>query len=146
MDENQLIQPEPAPKRPVALTVLCILTFISSGLGILGCLFTPLMADMMIEMLRTTPGYSEMLNEQAMMVLKAGWPYYLTLLLLTSGSLTGALMMWNLKKNGFHFYTISNILIYCLPSFMLGIDFNIIGLVFPGIFMGLYAMNLKFMR
>ena len=144
--EEQFQQNKTVNKRPLALTVLCILTFISSGLGILGCLFTPLVADMMIELFKVTPGYSELLNEQALKVLQAGWPYYMTLLLFTSSSLTGALMMWKLKKNGFHFYTISNILIYCLPSFMLGIDFNIIGLVFPGIFIGFYAMHLKYMQ
>lgn len=134
------------PKRPVFLTVLCILTFVSSALGIIGALFTPVMADFMIAFLTKMPGYEQEIDEQALLILKAGWGYYLTLMGLTILSLTGALMMWRLQKNGFHFYTISNIAIYCLPSLFLPVDFNILGLVFPGVFIALYALHLKFMH
>ena len=89
-----------------SLTVLCILTFISAGLGCITNLFTPLMADVMIEFLKIQPYYDEAAMSDVIKILHAGWAYYLITFLFTLSSLIGAVFMWNLKKIGFHFYAL----------------------------------------
>jgi len=74
-------------KRPAFLTVLCILTFIGSGWGIISALAfqEPLMAEY------------------------AGY-YYWVLILLNLGTLFGALQMWQLKKTGLYIWTASTVI------------------------------------
>ncbi len=133
-------------KRSQFLSVLCILTFINSGLGIITSLLTPMVSEQLVGFITSMPAYEQNLTQEGLIILKAGWGYYLIALTLISGSLTGAIYMWKLKKIGFHFYTIANILLFCLPSVMLGLNFDLIGLVMPGVFIGLYALNLKYMQ
>ncbi len=77
----------PTTKRPTFLTVLCILTFIGSGWGIISSL---VMKD---------PGLTEY----------AGY-YYWVVLLLNLGTLYGALQMWKLKKMGLYIWTAAEVL------------------------------------
>ncbi|MBK7183506.1 MAG: hypothetical protein IPH89_11520 [Bacteroidetes bacterium] len=133
-------------KRPQLLSILCVLTFISTGLGIFTSLLTPMISDYLVEFITSMPGYEQNLTEEGLIMLKAGWGYYLVSLVLISLSLFGAIKMWKLKRIGFHFYTIANLLLFCLPSIFLGMDFNLIGLVLPGLFIGLYAIHLKQMN
>jgi|APLak6261665767_1056052.scaffolds.fasta_scaffold27231_2 hypothetical protein len=133
-------------KRPQFLSVLCVLTFLSTGLGIFTSILTPMISDYLVEFITSMPGYEQNLTEEGMVMLKAGWGYYLVSLVLISLSLFGAIKMWKLKRIGFHLYTIANLLLFCLPSIFLGMDFNLIGLVLPGLFIGLYAIHLKYMN
>lgn len=147
MEENIFI-PEPQPKklRPQFLTVLCILTFISTGISLLGALIIPVIADAVLSIIKTAPGMDAQTSADAAIVLTAGWAYYMTVFLVTLLALIGAVMMWNLKKNGFHFYTIANIILFCLPIMWLGMPFNIGAAFFPAMFIGFYAMHLKYME
>jgi len=75
-----------AAKRPTFLTVLCILTFIGSGWGLISALaFT-----------------DEGLNAYASY-------YKWVMILLNVGTLFGALQMWKLKKMGLYIYTVSTL-------------------------------------
>ena len=74
-------------KRPTFLTVLCILTFIGSGWGILSSLA---FQD------ETISGY-------------AGY-YYWVVLLLNVGTLYGAIQMWKMQKMGLYIWTIAELL------------------------------------
>lgn len=74
-------------KRPVFLTVLCILTFIGSGWGIISSL---VMKD---------PGLADY----------AGY-YYWAMLLLNVGTLFGALQMWKMKKTGLYIWTAAELI------------------------------------
>ena len=133
-------------KRPQLLSILCVLTFLSTGLGIFTSILTPMISDYLVEFITSMPGYEQNLTEEGLIILKAGWGYYLVSLVLISLSLFGAIKMWKLKRIGFHFYTIANLLLFCLPSIFLSMDFNLIGLVLPGLFIGLYAIHLKQMN
>ncbi|MCE3278342.1 MAG: hypothetical protein K0S44_533 [Bacteroidetes bacterium] len=145
MEENE-IQPEMQKKRPVALTIICILTFIFSGLSIIGSLFTTPMADMMIAFVQQQPQYNEADYADSFILWKAGWAFYLINLLLLSVSLTGAILMWNLRRIGFHLYTISNIIIFYLPILWLGLPFNAFLAFLSLMFIGMYAMHLRYMK
>lgn len=133
-------------KRPKLLSVLCILTFISSGLGILSCIITPLTANMVKEYMINAPNYDETQMAESLKVIEAGWGYFLLTLVLVVGSLIGAIMMWKLKKIGFHFYAFSNLAVLFVPTLVLGIAISWVSIIFSVAFIGLYAMHLKVMR
>ena len=70
-------------ERPTFLTVLCVLTFIGSALGVLGSLF------------RKDPAIENY----------AGY-YYWVSLVFSLGTLYGAMQMWKLKKVGLYIWTV----------------------------------------
>ncbi len=74
-------------KRPTFLTVLCVLSFIGSGWGIISALA---MKD---------PGLAEY----------AGY-YYWVMLLLNLGTLYGAFSMWKMQKMGLYIWTAAEVI------------------------------------
>jgi len=122
-------------KRPTFLTVLCILTFIGSGLGLLGSIL----------MMVGVGALSNMLGGMGGGALDGGTAYFGVSALLAAGSLYGALQMWKQKKMGFYLYTVSNVVLAILPMVWLGAAFGAMGLVVPIIFIVLYGLNLKHM-
>jgi hypothetical protein len=81
-------------KRPTFLTVLCILTFIGSGLGVLG-------------------GLLGLIGSSALaMFAPAGGAIIWSVLALVSSALClfGAIQMWGLKKSGFTMYLLGSLL------------------------------------
>ena len=143
-EEIENIKPESG--RPKFLSVLCILTFIFTGLGCISSLITPLFAPLLREFMVNAPNYDEAAMAESMRVIEAGWGYYLLTLLLNLGSLTGAVLMWKLNKNGFHFYALSNSAMLFLPTLFLGISISWFAIFFTVGFIGMYALHLKFMK
>ena len=143
-EEIENIKPEIG--RPKFLSVLCILTFIFTGLGCISSLITPLFAPLLREFMVNAPNYDEAAMAESMRVIEAGWGYYLLTLLLNLGSLTGAVLMWKLNKNGFHFYALSNSAMLFLPTLFLGISISWFAIFFTVGFIGMYALHLKFMK
>lgn len=124
---------EPNGERPTFLTVLCILTFIGSGLGILGSI-------LMVVGAGALAGY---LGGAA-----AGGGLIWSILGLISSALSfyGALQMWKLKAQGFMIYVAGAALGMAsgvIASLSLGVGINFMGLVFPILFIVLYNMNRK---
>lgn len=146
MQTEELMNENEGPKRPTFLSVLCILTFISSGLGSISALLTPLFSDIMIEFLKKTPDFDETAMSETITVLQAGWGFYLVSFVLALCSLIGAILMWKLKKIGFHFYALSNIALLFAPMLMFGMAISWAGIFLTASFIFLYAVNLKFMR
>jgi hypothetical protein len=144
MEEYQ-ITPEPQT-RPVFLTVLCILTFISTGFGMLGSFAIPAMADFILELVKQSPKYDASLYADLFILWGAGWTFYLVVFLFTAMSFTGAILMWNLRRIGFHFYAIANIILFYLPVIWLNLPFNIVGALLSAAFIGMYALHLKYMH
>lgn len=95
MTEETLDTGTPAKGRPTFLTVLCILTFIGSGLGLLGGLFGLLGASFFIAL----PG-------------AAGGTTLIVIIGLLASILClfGAIKMWGLSKQGFTLYLFGAIL------------------------------------
>jgi len=146
METEEIMNENTVPKRPMFLTVLCILSFISAGLGSLTALLTPLFADAIIEFLQNTPGYDETEMNETIQVLQAGWGFYSVTFLLALGSFIGVFFMWNLKKTGFHFYAISNLGLLLTPMLLFGMPINWTSIFFTASFILLYAVNLKYMK
>ena len=141
--EEYLQQPEKEQKRPDLLTILCILTFIGSGLGSFVFLMVTLSYEetmaIMEEQAKDFPGMKTFLTA------KPGFFIMGSILYLTS--LTGAIQMWKLRKIGFHMYVVSQLLIIILPLvYIKQFGFPYIDVIITSIFVFLYSRNLKFMH
>jgi len=144
-DYPQPPKPTPEPIRPRMLAILCILTFIGSGLNIFSSLFISaffetfqVVAEELIERF-DLPGLDAILN--------ATPSFFLISALLYGGSVTGAVMMWQLRRIGFHFYTIAQILLLIDPMYFLNLHGpSILDLLITGLFVVLYSTQLKQMH
>jgi hypothetical protein len=136
--------PETTPQRPTLLTVLCILTFIGSGMNLFSSLIIAGFYDVFVEIAQefakkfTLPGIDLLLEMKPVYFLVSGICY--------AGSLVGAVFMLRLKKAGFHIYTIFQILLIIAPMYFMHLPSpGLPELLFSGLFILLYSMNLKFM-
>lgn len=145
METTELTNGTEPKERPTFLKVLCILTFISAGLGCLMSLITPLIADMYINFLQNSPNYDEVKMADAIKLLQAGWEYYAPSFLLALISLSGAILMWKLKKLGFHLYTAANLGLLFIPTLVVGIPISMVAIVITIIFISMYAVNFKYL-
>lgn len=132
-------------KRPTLLTVLCILTWISSGLNALAYLILVIAGAAMADLLSNIPGIGAMLT--------AGMAFLVVLLLAFVAKIIGAVQMWKMKKTGFYIYAVAEVIVLA-ASYMvvkdvpaeLGGGFPVIPMIFSAVFIGLYGMNLKNMK
>lgn len=153
-------------KRPVFLTVLCILTFIASGWATLSGLigvFTMGAATEAMEL--AAEMYYEMADDMdgglaEMMIMAADYMMLLApnaaimqlfTFLLSALSLTGGILMWHQRKVGFHIYTAANVFLLVVPLALIGFHAFVlltvaISAVFTILFIVLYGMNLKHLR
>ncbi len=130
MEEQVQVENQTTNQRPVFLTVLCILTFIGSGLALLFTLIGLIAAEAIESMMSSFPmptGAS------------AGPLKSIILLILFGASLYGAILMWQLKRIGFYLYTIAQVIILIL-------GFGILSLIFTAAFIIMYGVNLKYME
>jgi hypothetical protein len=136
--------PETKPKRPTLLTVLCILTFIGSGMNLFSGLVIAGFYDVFVEVAQefgkrfNLPGIDLLLETKPL--------FFLVTAIFYAGSLAGAILMMQLKKIGFHVYTVFQILLILAPMYFMHLASpGIPELLFSGLFVLLYSMNLKFM-
>jgi len=135
--------PEAAPagneggdgKRPVFLTVLCILTFIGSGLGTLFGILGIVGASFLGDLMNSIPGMGAAMG--------ATTGFMIVTTVLAAASLFGAIQMWKLKKMGFFIYAGANIIAPIATIVMLGGGFAIMSFLWPVVFIVLYGLNLK---
>ncbi|MCY1634270.1 hypothetical protein [Marinifilum sp. D737] len=156
---------ETNPKqRPGLLTALCILTFIGSGFGVLNNImgmimspiknfFDPDFFEMALEEVQEEPArkFIEQALEIGQRALENIFEISLTQFILYAASLTGAILMFQLKKAGFYIYTIAQVLLLFVPAIFVGFNLFInIGILFSSVFtilfIALYAINLKKMN
>ena len=144
MNLENINPPQTEPfKRSDLLTILCILTFIGSGLASFSNLFIYLSYEEMLTIIEDykveIPGFE--------MMMSGGKRFFITGFILYTFSWVGALQMWKLKKIGFHLYTGAQIFILLLPVILIpSYPFSTFSLLFTGVFIAGYALNLKFMK
>ncbi len=171
MNQNvQDFEITPSP-RPVFLKVLCILTFIGSGYGIINSAITYFKADDIANIVTQVKAkmdndlhrknarnpekinfLSNIMNSASVLstpenLRKTAIGNCITSVL----CLLGAVLMWNLRRTGFYIYTVGTIISILLPFYLFGSNFltNISAgfLGFIGIlFIIFYAMNIKSMK
>ncbi len=141
--ENEVTQ------RPELLKILCILTFVGSGLS----LVSNSIMFLTIDIIRNyyAAGSFDFLAEDLDLstleiLISANSSYFIFQAVLFALSFYGAYLMWNLRKVGFHFYTIAQIVLLILPQvFLPNMPFPTFELLLSVIFITLYAKNLKLM-
>lgn len=130
------------PERPVLLTVLLILTFLGSGMGAISYLFVSMSHDEVMRILKEV--YSDFPGIE--LILSAKESYFTIGFFLSAISFMGAVMMWKLKKAGFHFYTAAQIFMIILPLVTIpGYQFSLLSVVVPAAFILAYGTNLRLM-
>lgn len=144
-NENKMASPTAnTSQRPTLLTILCILTFIATGvvvlatiIGFLATVFASLGATFLDRFAMDANAFSANL-------IIAIPTFCLTLI-----KCYGALQMWQLKKIGFFIYVITELALFVgipiLNSIALGLPFQItlLSTLFTALFIGLYCVNLK---
>lgn len=141
---------EEIKKRKEILKILCILTFIGSGLSALSGFSMFLMIDTFRNFFEQ--GMFDFMSEQMDMgsfetMLYINRSYFLINALLSLGTIFGAYLMWNFKKFGFHIYTISQIILLIIPQlFISGFPFPTFELMVTGVFVYLYSRQLPLMK
>lgn len=132
-------------KRPPGLTLLCVLTFIGSGLSALSSFFIAAAYNIIPAAIENSPfqNGAEMLN----MVKMAGPSFFLVMGLLYLVSLTGSIFMFSLRKEGFHIYSISQLMMLIVPSLLIkGYIAPWSNILLTGSFILAYAVNRRFKR
>jgi len=137
-------------KRPVFLTVLCILSFIAAGLAIIGYITVIGLMGAATAVLSTAEGASSEMGEAMSSVVSSGpsagmtWAYLIVGFITVIVSLFGVIKMWKLQKIGFMLYVGATVV-----SMIMGIiysGFGIMGVIFPILFIVLYGLNLKHLK
>lgn len=144
---NPVNTPDPQiqPKRPTLLTVLCILTFVGSGMNLFSSMIIAAFYDTFVLVLQefaskfNIPGI-EMITEVRPLFFLVSGIFYL-------GAILGAVLMMRMKKAGFHLYTIFQILLVITPMYFMHLPTpNFLDVLFSGTFIILYSTQLKFMN
>ena len=142
MDDYQRQEEQTAerPRRPQLLNILCILSFIGSGMS--GASFLMVYSSYnevipaLSEFAESFPGME--------MLLTAGRGFFLTGFVLYFLSVIGVSLMWRMRKAGFHFYTGSQLMILLLPLFYIeGYPLPFFDAVITGLFIFLYSRFYK---
>ena len=114
MDEQHNIEPaNQAPQQTGFLRFLCILTFLGSGLAMFAYFIIGAFYDVFLSAEMKPLGEDE--QELIRLMLSAGKMFFLLSAFLYALSLYGAIMMWKLRKIGFHLYSMAQITLLILP-------------------------------
>lgn len=136
-----------AGKRPVFLTVLCILSFIAAGFAIIGYVGVITVMGAASSAMGALEGMEGMEGMEA--IQSAGpsvgmtWAYLIVGFLCTIIGLVGVIKMWKLKKQGFMMYAGASVV-----SMIMGIiysGFGVGAVIIPIAFIVMYYLNVKHM-
>ena len=135
---------ENKPQRPRLLTVICILTFVGSGMNLISSIVIFLFFD---TFKIVAANLAKSLNLPGMeMLIEGPSIFFAATALIYAVAITGALLMWQLRKLGFHVYTISQILLVIAPMYFFKLPGpGVTDILLAGSFILLYSMNLKTM-
>lgn len=148
MEELDTPQQQPdqqiPPRRQTMLTVLCILTFVGSGLNFFSSLIFAAFYDTFVLIMNE---FADKFNIPGMEIITETKPiYFLVSAIFYLGAIIGAVFMIRLKKTGFHIYTIFQILLVISPMYFMHLPGpNFLDLLFSGTFIILYSTQLKYM-
>ena len=146
--------------RPSFLTVLCILTFVGTGLGIIYSFFILFWISTMERVFGSISDLNDISNVNDQLVNS----YRLMKWSMIGGvlanllCLTGAIVMWRMRRIGFYFYIFGQ----AIPIIIAVLSFNslfgggmfssfgivgmIVSMIFPVGFVVMYGLNFKFLR
>ncbi len=151
-----------APKRPTFITVLCILTWVGCGIGLIMNVLAFLAAKAASAFVgvandMATAAADGMTAEGNAAVAAMNSSMTNIYIWLAGGivgillCLFGSIQMWKLKKMGFYIYVVGQVVGIAVPFIFpiagtTGMGSMMMMLVFPIIFIVLYGINLKHMK
>lgn len=152
MDELDIIdelEVNVAPKRSNFLMVLCILTWVGSGIAILGYGYLYLLMGQMYKVFEALGG--DQPNELNWVM----W-HYLISAIAPVCCIVGAVLMWKLKRLGFYVYLLGQLppILFSFYTWMVvtakqnsdSLFFAVLVNVIPIGFIVMYAINLKYLK
>jgi len=147
MEEEKNIAGE-AGQSSSSFKVFLMLSMIYGGLSVL----SNLTVYGMIDFIRQTFEGKENVQFFGMdmdlsMFMNVNKNFFLFQTILYGISFTGALLMWNGRKTGFHLYTASQILLLIAATmYLTGMPFPFFDVILTALFVYVYAKNLKFLK
>jgi len=147
-DSMEIEQIEPKQKRPMFLAILCILTFIGSGLTMFSNMSVYLMFDQLKNLFATHSNMVFFGNKMDFsFAFQINKLFYLFQGIFSGLALAGAFLMWNLKKSGFHLYVFAQLLLLIIPKlFISHLPFPLFQLSISLMFVYFYYKHLPFME
>ena len=156
VNQNEMV---PA-KLPGFLKVLCILTFVGAGIGVITGLINLVQAPFALEKFQQTQdlmgdmegmpggGFMSSMMDGAYQAALHAMPLAIAALTANLVCLFGALMMWKRKKIGFFAYIAGQTVGIAVPIALVGFSGIFGGImaavaIFPVIFVIMYALNFK---
>lgn len=139
-------------QRPGGLTLLCVLTFIGSGINALTYLFMAANLQTVKDMLLYSDTYAELYASVPGMeaaighVVSLGPGFFWMQTLLYLASLAGAILMFRRLFAGFHVYTIAQCLLILWSMYQTGWGVPWGTIFLSGAFVALYAMFLPWLK
>jgi hypothetical protein len=142
-----------AAKRPVFLTVLCILSFVAAGFAAIGYIAVITLMGAVTAGASALEGMSGGAGEAGAAISNAistgpsaglTWAYIVVGFLTMLVSLFGVIKMWKLQKVGYFLYVGASVV-----SMIMGIiysGFGVMAVIFPILFIVLYGLNLKHLK
>ena len=153
MEQQNMNPVAETKKRPSFLTVLCILSFVGIGIGIISALYSLITFSATTELINQYGSAMENMPFGGMVdtLVKWGETLYTIQIVANLICLIGVLMMWKLKKTGYFIYLVGEVA-PAIASFALmggygplGTLAMVSGLIFPIAFIIMYGLNLKHM-
>ena len=146
-------QENPKAERPSFLSVLCVLSFIGSGCSLLSYLSIGMSFNTLRTLVLESDTYEAYFamapNMRSSMEIMFSLPHWYFFMngLMYAASLAGAILMWRLRRVGFHIYTIAQCLLILQGMLLVpgtGVPFGAI--IWTGLFVAGYASYLKRMN
>jgi len=145
MDEQKEPLPDEIVPNLVLLKILCVFTFIGSGLGFVSYGIIGLIHSFFSQNLALIP--DEQNRELIQMMLSAGRTFFFLNAILYAASFAGSVLLWQMKKKGFHLYTASQLLLLILPmAYIKGFPMPGTNIFLTILFIWGYSGFLKYMK
>jgi hypothetical protein len=113
MDEQQQNPSNDSSPNLILLKILCVFSFIGSGLGFLSFGVILLAYGYFTSNLSLIP--LEQNRELIELLLSGGRPFFALSALFYGISFSGVFLLWKMKRIGFHLYAVSQILLLIVP-------------------------------
>lgn len=139
---------EQTPERARLLTILCILTFIGSGMTLFSNAIIYVMFDQFKAIFISHPNMQLLgIKMDMSSFLNLNPVFFLLQALFSALALAGAFLMWNLRKLGFHLYVIAQLVLLTIPKlFISHLPFPFFELSISAVFVYLYYKHLVLMK
>ena len=123
------------------LHVLLVLTFISAGVNALSYAYTAIFMPTIQQTVEREGPFPEQFKVMIDTLLSIPRSFFTVGALLYLVELAGGILMWHLRRSGFHCYTLARLLLLLIPVMFLGRDYLMIGdVMFAALFIVAYFM------